>query len=146
MAAAVSKIMRVQDLITVAAKCRVVTRFRNTIGLEGRMSTRLQPNHPVDDRQAIAAVIIEGLMYGVGDAVIGINPAGDSLETMIGLLDLIETIRIGSGAPIRSCVLAHITTALAAAWSVARRSIWFFNPSPEPKRPTRPSDFPGHSG
>jgi ethanolamine ammonia-lyase large subunit len=114
MVAAVSKIMRVQDLIAVAAKCRVITRFRNTIGLEGRMSTRLQPNHPVDDRRGIAASVLDGLMYGSGDAVIGINPATDSVETMIGLLDMLETLRLRSGAPIQSCVLAHVTTALAA--------------------------------
>jgi ethanolamine ammonia-lyase large subunit len=114
MVAAVSKIMRVQDLIAVAAKCRVITRFRNTIGLEGRMSTRLQPNHPVDDRRGIAATVLDGLMYGSGDAVIGINPATDSVDTMIGLLDMLETLRLRSGAPIQSCVLAHVTTALAA--------------------------------
>ena len=79
-AAAVSKIMRLQDLISVAAKCRVVTRFRNTIGLEGRLSTRLQPNHPTDDVRGIAASILDGLMLGSGDAVIGINPATDSLD------------------------------------------------------------------
>jgi len=114
MVAAVSKIMRTQDLITVAAKCRVITRFRSTIGLEGRMSTRLQPNHPVDDRRGIAASILDGLMYGVGDAVIGINPATDNLDTMISLLDLLENIRLKSGAPIQSCVLAHVSTALDA--------------------------------
>lgn len=113
MVAAVSKIMRLQDLIAVAAKCRVVTRFRSTIGLEGRLSTRLQPNHPIDDRRGIAASILDGLMYGVGDAVIGINPATDNVETMIGLLDMLETLRLRSGAPIQSCVLAHVTTALA---------------------------------
>jgi ethanolamine ammonia-lyase large subunit len=92
----------------------VITRFRNTIGLAGRMSTRLQPNHPVDDRRGIAASILDGLMYGSGDAVIGINPATDSVETMIGLLDMLETLRLRCGAPIQSCVLAHVTTALAA--------------------------------
>jgi ethanolamine ammonia-lyase large subunit len=114
MVAAVSKIMRVQDLITVAAKCRVITRFRSTIGLEGRLSTRLQPNHPVDDRKGIAATILDGLMYGIGDAVIGINPATDDLDTMIGLLELLDQVRLKTGAPIQSCVLSHITTALAA--------------------------------
>jgi ethanolamine ammonia-lyase large subunit len=78
------------------------------------MSTRLQPNHPVDDRRGIAASVLDGLMYGSGDAVIGINPATDSVETMIGLLDMLETLRLRSGAPIQSCVLAHVTTALAA--------------------------------
>lgn len=114
MAAAVSKIMRLQDLIAVAAKCEVVTRFRNTIGLKGRMSTRLQPNHPVDDAAGIAAVILDGLMYGSGDAVIGINPATDSAEAMITLLELIEGLRKKTDAPIQSCVLAHVTTAMAA--------------------------------
>ncbi|MBP2295751.1 ethanolamine ammonia-lyase subunit EutB [Azospirillum rugosum] len=114
MAAAVSKIMRVQDLIAVAAKCRVVTRFRNTIGLPGRLSTRLQPNHPVDDPRGIAASILDGLMYGSGDAVIGINPATDSAESMTTLLSMLEELRLRTGAPIQSCVLAHVTTALKA--------------------------------
>ncbi|MCW2241172.1 ethanolamine ammonia-lyase subunit EutB [Azospirillum canadense] len=114
MAAAVSKIMRVQDLIAVAAKCRVVTRFRNTIGLPGRLSTRLQPNHPVDDPRGIAASILDGLMYGSGDAVIGINPATDSVESMTALLAMLEELRLRTGAPIQSCVLAHVTTALKA--------------------------------
>lgn len=114
MVAAVSKIMRLQDLIAVAAKTRVVTRFRNTIGLKGRLSTRLQPNHPTDDAKGIAASILDGLMYGSGDAVIGINPATDSVENMITLLELIETLRLKTGAPIQSCVLAHVTTAMAA--------------------------------
>ncbi|MDU6138875.1 ethanolamine ammonia-lyase subunit EutB, partial [Bradyrhizobium sp.] len=82
MVAAVCKIMRLQDLVTVAAKCEVVTRFRCTIGLPGRMSTRLQPNHPLDDPKGVAASILDGLMYGVGDATIGINPASDDLDTM----------------------------------------------------------------
>jgi ethanolamine ammonia-lyase large subunit len=112
--AAVSKIMRLQDLIAVAAKIEVVTRFRNTIGLKGRMSTRLQPNHPVDDPRGIAAVVLDGLMYGSGDAVIGINPATDSAETMTVLLDMLETLRLKTSAPIQSCVLAHVTTALRA--------------------------------
>lgn len=114
MVAAVSKICRLQDLIAIAAKVRVVTRFRNTIGLAGRMSTRLQPNHPVDDAKGIAATILDGLMYGSGDAVIGINPATDSVENMIVLLDMLETLRLKTNAPIQSCVLAHVTTALAA--------------------------------
>lgn len=114
MVAATSKICRLQDLIAVAAKVRVVTRFRNTIGLAGRMSTRLQPNHPVDDAKGIAATILDGLMYGSGDAVIGINPATDSVENMIVLLEMLETLRLKTAAPIQSCVLAHVTTALAA--------------------------------
>lgn len=112
MAAAVSKIMRLQDLIAVAAKTRVVTRFRNTIGLPGRLSTRLQPNHPVDDPRGIAASVLDGLMYGSGDAVIGINPATDSVEAMTALLEMLEEFRLRTGAPIQSCVLAHVTTAL----------------------------------
>ncbi|NYZ17139.1 ethanolamine ammonia-lyase subunit EutB [Azospirillum sp. RWY-5-1] len=112
MVAGVSKLMRLQDLIAVAAKTRVVTRFRNTIGLEGRLSTRLQPNHPVDDPRGIAASTLDGLMYGVGDAVIGINPATDSVEAMTALLSMLEELRLRSGAPIQSCVLAHVTTAL----------------------------------
>ena len=79
MAAAVSKIMRVQDLILVAQKIRVVTQFRGTMGLRGRLSTRLQPNHPTDDPAGIAASILDGLLYGNGDAMIGINPATDSI-------------------------------------------------------------------
>ncbi|PNQ95830.1 ethanolamine ammonia lyase large subunit (plasmid) [Azospirillum argentinense] len=114
MVAAVSKIMRLQDLIAVAAKTRVVTRFRNTIGLPGRLSTRLQPNHPVDDPCGIAASVLDGLMYGSGDAVIGINPATDSVEAMTSLLEMLEELRLRTGAPIQSCVLAHVTTALRA--------------------------------
>ena len=114
MAAAVSKIMRLQDLIAVAAKTRVVTRFRNTIGLPGRLSTRLQPNHPVDDPRGIAASVLDGLMYGSGDAVIGINPATDSVEAMTALLEMLEELRLRTGAPIQSCVLSHVTTALKA--------------------------------
>jgi ethanolamine ammonia-lyase large subunit len=114
MVAAVSKIMRLQDLIAVAAKCRTVTRFRNSIGLEGRLSTRLQPNHPTDDPGGIAASIVDGLMYGAGDAVIGINPVTDSVETMVDRLSMLDEMRIRLDAPIQSCVLAHVTTALAA--------------------------------
>ncbi|HEX2477552.1 MAG TPA: ethanolamine ammonia-lyase subunit EutB [Lacipirellulaceae bacterium] len=114
MVAAVSKLMRNQDLILVASKCRVVTRFRNTIGLPGRLSIRLQPNHPTDDLVGIGASILDGLLYGCGDAVIGINPATDSVETVMRLLgmlaELIETYHI----PTQSCVLAHVTTQLAA--------------------------------
>jgi ethanolamine ammonia-lyase large subunit len=114
MVAAVSKLMRNQDLILVASKRRVVTRFRNTVGLPGRLSIRLQPNHPTDDPLGIGASILDGLLYGCGDAVIGINPATDSVETVVRLLgmlaELIETYRI----PTQSCVLAHVTTQLAA--------------------------------
>jgi ethanolamine ammonia-lyase large subunit len=114
MAAGVSKIMRLQDLIAVAAKCRVTTAFRNTIGLPGRLSTRLQPNHPTDDPAGIAASIIDGLLYGAGDAVIGINPVADSLERVGDLLAMLDEMRVRLDAPIQSCVLAHVTTTMAA--------------------------------
>ena len=114
MAAAAAKIMRLQDLIAVAAKCCVVTRFRDTIGLPGRMSTRLQPNHPTDDLHGIAASILDGLMLGSGDAVIGINPATDSLEKYIELTRFLDLVRERLAFPGQSCVLAHVTTALAA--------------------------------
>ena len=112
MAAAVSKLMRNQDLIAVAKKCEVVTRFRNTIGLKGRFSTRLQPNHPTDDPKGIAASMIEGLLYGSGDAVIGINPATDSPSEVNNLLLLIDTLRQQFDIPTQSCVLCHVTTTL----------------------------------
>ena len=92
MAAAVAKIMRNQDLILAAKKCRVVTRFRNTIGLPGTMAVRLQPNHPTDDIAGITASIVDGLMYGCGDAVIGINPASDSLPVIADLLKLLDDL------------------------------------------------------
>ncbi|HEY4325526.1 MAG TPA: ethanolamine ammonia-lyase subunit EutB [Mucilaginibacter sp.] len=112
MAAAVSKLMRNQDLIVVAKKCEVVTRFRDTIGLKGHFSTRLQPNHPTDDPKGIAASMIDGLLYGSGDAVIGINPATDSPSVVMNLLKLIDTIRQQFDIPTQSCVLSHITTTL----------------------------------
>jgi ethanolamine ammonia-lyase large subunit len=112
MAAAVSKIMRVQDLVLVARKCRVVTRFRNTIGLPGRLSVRLQPNHPTDDPRGIGASIIDGLLYGSGDAVIGINPATDNPQTAITLLEMVNELRERYAIPTQSCVLAHLTTTL----------------------------------
>jgi ethanolamine ammonia-lyase large subunit len=114
MAAAVSKIMRLQDLVTVAAKIRVVTRFRNTIGLAGRLSTRLQPNHPTDDPKGIAASIIDGLSYGSGDAVIGINPVSDNLASVETLLRLVDHVRETYRIPTQSCVLAHVTTMMEA--------------------------------
>ncbi|MDB4901495.1 MAG: eutB [Mucilaginibacter sp.] len=112
MTAAVSKLMRNQDLIAVAKKCEVATRFRNTIGLKGHFSTRLQPNHPTDDLKGIAASMIEGLLYGSGDAVIGINPATDSPAVVMNLLKLIDTVRQQFDIPTQSCVLSHITTTL----------------------------------
>jgi ethanolamine ammonia-lyase large subunit len=114
MAAAVSKLMRVQDLIAAAAKIRVVTRFRTTVGLPGRLSARLQPNHPTDSPQGIAASILDGLLLGSGDAVIGINPAGDNVAISTRLLRMIDTLRQRFEIPIQNCVLAHITTQLAA--------------------------------
>jgi ethanolamine ammonia-lyase large subunit len=112
MVAAVSKLMRVQDLVLVASKCRVVSRFRNTLGLPGRLATRLQPNHPTDDPRGIAASIVDGLLYGNGDAVIGINPAGDSPEAVRVLLELVEELRQRLAIPTQSCVLAHVSTTL----------------------------------
>ena len=112
MVSAVSKLMRNQDLIAVAKKCEVVTKFRNTIGLKGHFSTRLQPNHPTDDPKGIAASIIDGLLYGSGDACIGINPATDSPAGVMNLLRMIDTLRQQFDIPIQSCVLSHITTTL----------------------------------
>ncbi len=114
MAAAVSKLMRNQDLIAVARKVSVVTRFNNTIGLPGRLSVRLQPNHPTDDAKGIAAAIVDGLLYGSGDAVIGINPATDNVATVGNLLAMIDEIRRRWDIPTQSCVLAHVTTTLKA--------------------------------
>jgi ethanolamine ammonia-lyase large subunit len=114
MVAAVSKIMRVQDLITVASKCEVITKFRTTIGLQGRFSTRLQPNHPTDDFRGIAASMIDGLFYGSGDAVIGINPATDNIPTVIRLLEMLDAVRQKFEIPMQSCILSHITTTIQA--------------------------------
>jgi ethanolamine ammonia-lyase large subunit len=114
MAAAVSKIMRAQDLVSAAAKCRVVTRFRSTIGLPGRLSTRLQPNHPTDDPRGIAASVLDGLSYGSGDAVIGVNPATDSVATVEKLLHMLDRIRAAYDIPTQICVLAHVTTQMEA--------------------------------
>src|SRR6201996_4788699 len=114
MVAAVSKLMRVQDLILVARKIRVVTQFRATVGLPGRLSTRLQPNHPVDDPAGIAASMVDGLSLGSGDAVIGINPVADNVSSVRTLLELIDHVRQKYAIPIQSCVLAHVTTQMAA--------------------------------
>ena len=114
MAAAVSKLMRVQDLIVAAAKIRVVTRFRTTVGLAGRLSARLQPNHPTDDPTGIAASMLDGLLLGSGDAVVGINPASDDVAGTTRLLRMVDTVRKRFQIPMQSCVLAHITTQLAA--------------------------------
>ena len=113
MVAAVCKLMRNQDLVLVAKKCRVVTRFRNTIGLPGTMAVRLQPNHPTDDPAGIAAAILDGLFYGCGDAVIGINPASDSTQALARLLDLLDNLISRYSIPTQGCVLTHVTTSIA---------------------------------
>lgn len=112
MVAAVSKIMRNQDLILVAKKCEVVTKFRNTLGLSGHISTRLQPNHPTDDMSGIAASILDGLLYANGDAVIGINPATDNVEQCTTLLNMIDEVIQSYEIPTQSCVLTHVTNTL----------------------------------
>ena len=114
MVAAVSKLMRNQDLILVASRCRVVTRFRSTLGLPGHLATRLQPNHPTDSPAGIAASIIDGLMYGAGDAVIGINPAADSVPALCELLHLLDELIQRHGIPTQSCVLTHVSNTLQA--------------------------------
>lgn len=112
MVAGVSKLMRNQDLIAVAQKSEVISRFRNTIGLRGHLATRLQPNHPTDDPKGVAASIIDGLLYGSGDAVIGINPATDSPSAVRTLLHLIDDLREKYQIPTQSCVLCHVSTTL----------------------------------
>jgi ethanolamine ammonia-lyase large subunit len=112
MAAGVSKLMRNQDLIAVAKKISVVTRFRTTVGLPGRLATRIQPNHPTDDLAGIGAAILDGLMYGCGDACIGVNPASDSARQASALLEKIDELRLRFEIPVQSCVLAHVTTTL----------------------------------
>ena len=112
MAAAVSKLMRNQDLILVAKKCEVTSRFRNTIGLRGRMSVRLQPNHPFDDLKGITASILDGILLGSGDACIGINPASDDPAVIGRLLRLLDEIIARLQIPTQGCVLTHVTTTL----------------------------------
>jgi ethanolamine ammonia-lyase large subunit len=112
MAAAVAKICRIQDLILIAAKRRVTTRFRDTIGLPGRLASRLQPNHPTDDPKGILASIVDGLLLGCGDAVIGINPASDSPQRVHDLLSMLDDLRQRLEVPTQSCVLTHVTTAI----------------------------------
>src|SRR5471032_1118324 len=114
MAAAVSKIMRNQDLILVASRCSVVTRFRNTLGLPGSLAVRLQPNHPTDSAAGILASIVDGLMYGAGDAVIGINPAADSVPQLVRLLRLLDDLIAGQAIPTQACVLTHVTNTMRA--------------------------------
>jgi ethanolamine ammonia-lyase large subunit len=112
MAAAVSKICRNQDLVAIASKCRVVTKFRDTIGLKGQLSSRIQPNHPTDDPKGILASTIDGLLLGNGDAVIGINPASDSPDRCYELLSLLDEFRDKLEAPTQTCVLSHVTTTI----------------------------------
>jgi ethanolamine ammonia-lyase large subunit len=114
MVAAVSKLMRNQDLILAASGCSVITRFRTTIGLPGTMAVRLQPNHPTDDPQGILASVIDGLLYGCGDAVIGINPASDSVGATVRLLHLLDEFRMRFDAPIQSSILTHVTSTMEA--------------------------------
>ena len=114
MVAAVSKLMRLQDLVLVARKVRVVSQFRTTVGLPGTLCSRLQPNHPTDDPAGIAASILDGLLLGAGDAVIGINPVSDNVATVATLLQMVDRIRERYEIPTQSCVLAHITTQLKA--------------------------------
>ena len=114
MVAAVSKLMRNQDLILVSSRCRVVTQFRCTLGLPGRMAVRLQPNHPSDQPEGIVASILDGLMYGAGDAVIGVNPAADSVPALVHLLHLLDDVMALHGIPTQSCVLTHVTNTLQA--------------------------------
>ena len=114
MVAAVSKLMRNQDLILVAKKCRVVTQFRNTLGLPGHLAVRLQPNHPTDDLRGIAASMLDGLLYGSGDAVVGINPASDAQSTLIPLWQMMDDVRQHFSIPMQSCVLTHVTNQIQA--------------------------------
>ena len=114
MVAAVSKLCRLQDLVLIARKCRVVTRFRGSIGLPGRLATRLQPNHPTDDAAGIAASLLDGLMHGCGDAVIGINPATDNVAQVVRLLHMLDGVISRYQIPTQSCVLTHVTNTLRA--------------------------------
>ncbi|UQN09610.1 ethanolamine ammonia-lyase subunit EutB [Deinococcus sp. QL22] len=114
MVAAVCKLMRNQDLVLVARKCEIITRFRNTLGRRGHFSTRLQPNHPTDNLRGILASTLDGLMFGAGDAVIGVNPALDNVDACVRLLTLLDDLRLGLDAPIQSCVLTHVTNTVQA--------------------------------
>ena len=114
MVAAVSKLCRLQDLVLIATKCEVVTRFRNTLGLKNRLATRLQPNHPTDDMAGIAASLLDGLLLGSGDAVIGINPASDNVPQVVRLLHMLDDVIGHYGIPTQSCVLTHVTNTLQA--------------------------------
>ena len=119
MAAAVSKLMRNQDLVLAARKCRVVTRFRNTLGLPGRLAVRIQPNHPTDDPRGIAAAVFDGLLYGCGDAVIGVNPAGDSVTGFVRLWEMLDQLIRRLEIPTQSCILTHVSNQIRAIESGA---------------------------
>jgi ethanolamine ammonia-lyase large subunit len=125
MVAAVCKLMGNLDLISVSAKCRVVSSFRTTIGLQNRLAVRLQPNHPTDDPKGIIASTIDGLLYGAGDAVIGINPASDNVDACIRLLEVIQDFRERYQIPTQSCVLSHVTTSIAAIEQAAPLDLVF---------------------
>ncbi|WP_138469754.1 ethanolamine ammonia-lyase subunit EutB [Poseidonocella sp. HB161398] len=112
MVAAASKLMRNRDLISVARKIRVEVGFRNSLGLPGRIGSRLQPNHPSDDLKGIAASVLDGLTFGIGDAVIGINPATDNIPNAIALMEMLEELRLRYGIPTQSCVLTHVTNSI----------------------------------
>ncbi|MEQ8352838.1 MAG: ethanolamine ammonia-lyase subunit EutB [Leptospiraceae bacterium] len=114
MVAAVSKIMRIQDMILVSKKCQVITSFRTTLGQPGTLAVRLQPNHPTDNEKGILASTLDGLMYGCGDAVIGINPATDNLPTVTRLLELLDQLRQTYSIPVQSCILTHVTSTMDA--------------------------------
>jgi ethanolamine ammonia-lyase large subunit len=114
MIAAVSKIMRLQDLVTVAAKCSVTSGFRNTIGLPGRLSTRLQPNHPTDDSRGIASSLLDGITFGAGDAVIGVNPVTEDVQDYVRIVTLLDDARARLDVPTQTCCLGHVTTAIRA--------------------------------
>jgi ethanolamine ammonia-lyase large subunit len=113
-AAAVAKIMSNKDLVLAAAKIRNVTRCRNTMGERGVLGIRVQPNHPVDDVGGILLAAFEGLLYGCGDAVIGVNPASDSVETVSSILHALDRLVHAYKVPTQTCCLAHISTQLAA--------------------------------
>jgi ethanolamine ammonia-lyase large subunit len=125
MVAAVSKICRLQDLIGIAAKCNVTTAFRDTIGLPGRMSVRLQPNHPTDDPRGVAASTLDGLLLGAGDAVIGVNPATDSVQGTTSLLHMLSEIVERYAIPTQTCVLAHLTTTMRCLENGAPIDLFF---------------------
>ena len=112
--AGVRKVVRNQELVLVSGRARVTRAFRTTLGLPGRMAVRLQPNHGTDDARAILASIVDGLMYGCGDAVIGINPAGDNLANIVRLLQMLDELRLRHDIPTQSCVLTHVTQSIAA--------------------------------